>query len=101
MVLTPATGSSVAGTLDLVQSGDSSSPSAVTVSGSITGLAAGKHGFHVHAEGAITNDCSDALGHLNPFMVRILHLLLYASVLLEVRSMLMSFRLLIARSFES
>src|SRR4051812_46359001 len=61
-VLSPASGSSVAGTITFTKSGDS-----VKVTGDITGLTPGKHGFHVHEFG----DCSDpkaasAGGHFNP-----------------------------------
>ncbi len=35
----------------------------------IYGLEEGLHGFHVHAEGALTDECRDAGGHFNPFEV--------------------------------
>lgn len=38
----------------------------VTLFGKIEGLAPGPHGFHVHENGLLTNDCSDAGGHFNP-----------------------------------
>ncbi|VDM51279.1 unnamed protein product [Toxocara canis] len=37
------------------------------VNGSVSGLAAGPHGFHVHTVGDIGNGCGAAAGHYNPF----------------------------------
>lgn len=61
-VLHSASGSNVAGTVTFTASGDN-----VKVVADITGLAPGKHGFHIHEFG----DCSDpkaasAGGHFNP-----------------------------------
>ncbi|CAL4112897.1 unnamed protein product, partial [Meganyctiphanes norvegica] len=38
------------------------------IRGSVTGLTPGLHGFHIHTEGQLTNQCRDAAGHFNPFM---------------------------------
>ena len=67
MNLVEANGSGVTGILTLVQSGISSE---VTISGSISNLSAGPHGFHVHESGATENNCADAGGHFNPTNVR-------------------------------
>ena len=42
----------------------------VHVTGSITGLSPGDHGFHVHTRGDLTDGCTSVLGHFNPTMVR-------------------------------
>ena len=41
----------------------------VTIHGRIYGLKKGFHGFHVHQNGAVGNNCKDAGGHFNPFKV--------------------------------
>ncbi|XP_049942948.1 superoxide dismutase [Cu-Zn]-like [Schistocerca serialis cubense] len=38
----------------------------VVVSGVVSGLEPGLHGFHVHREGKLGNDCADAGPHFNP-----------------------------------
>ena len=41
----------------------------VTIHGRIYGLKKGLHGFHVHQNGELGNNCKDAGGHFNPFKV--------------------------------
>merc|ERR1711973_953161 len=38
----------------------------VVITGTIFGLEPGFHGFHVHMEGELGNQCKDAKGHFNP-----------------------------------
>ncbi|KAG6492621.1 hypothetical protein ZIOFF_047586 [Zingiber officinale] len=52
----------VKGTIYFVQEGDCPT----TVTGSITGLKPGLHGFHVHALGDTTNGCMSTGPHFNP-----------------------------------
>ncbi|MCL7044282.1 hypothetical protein MKW94_022083 [Papaver nudicaule] len=51
----------VDGTIYFTEEGD-----ATKVTGTITGLQAGKHGFHVHALGDTTNGCMSTGPHFNP-----------------------------------
>jgi len=53
----------VTGTVYFDQESDSAP---VKLSGQITGLAAGEHGFHVHVFGDNTNGCISAGPHFNP-----------------------------------
>ncbi|XP_018569465.1 superoxide dismutase [Cu-Zn]-like [Anoplophora glabripennis] len=41
----------------------------IVVSGTVTGLAEGKHGFHVHSLGHISPGCGGTGGHFNPHNV--------------------------------
>jgi len=62
-VLMPVGDSKVRGVVHFVQHGD-----VVKVSGKVTGLTPGKHGFHVHQFGDLTSleDGKSAGGHYNP-----------------------------------
>ncbi|CAN6219842.1 unnamed protein product [Urochloa humidicola] len=55
-------GSDVKGTIFFSQEGDGPT----TVTGSISGLKPGLHGFHVHALGDTTNGCMSTGPHFNP-----------------------------------
>jgi len=52
----------VSGTLTFTQEGDG--PTKVT--GQVTGLAPGNHGFHVHQFGDVSAGCGSTGGHFNP-----------------------------------
>ncbi|XP_027217076.2 uncharacterized protein [Penaeus vannamei] len=56
--------SGVSGTIYFYQSSESGP---VDITGNITGLTPGKHGFHIHAFGVSGADCKAAAGHYNPF----------------------------------
>jgi len=58
----PTGTSSVVGRVVLSQSGNG----ATTLNGTIDGLAAGLHGFHIHELGDITGGCTSTGGHYNP-----------------------------------
>jgi Cu-Zn family superoxide dismutase len=61
-VLTPTQGSKVSGLVTFTQKADG-----VEISGEITGLTPGKHGFHVHEFGDLSSaDGMAAGGHFNP-----------------------------------
>lgn len=51
----------VKGTIHLTQAGD-----ATNLTGEISGLAPGQHGFHIHEFGDNTNGCMSAGSHFNP-----------------------------------
>ncbi|KAL9233266.1 hypothetical protein vseg_008287 [Gypsophila vaccaria] len=52
----------VCGTVNFTQEGDGPT----TVTGTVTGLKPGLHGFHVHALGDTTNGCMSTGPHFNP-----------------------------------
>jgi Cu/Zn superoxide dismutase len=41
----------------------------VLVTGNVTGLSAGLHGFHVHLKGDMREGCESAGPHFNPYLV--------------------------------
>jgi len=55
-------GAVVKGTLSFAQEGDGPT----TVTGTVTGLAPGNHGFHVHQFGDYSTGCASTGGHFNP-----------------------------------
>lgn len=54
-------GDKVSGTVHFAEEGD-----ALRVTGTLTGLTPGKHGFHIHQFGDATNGCLSAGAHFNP-----------------------------------
>merc|ERR1719381_17907 len=61
-------GDGVKGVIRFHQTGDPTSP--VEVSGNITGLAPGSHGFHIHQLGDTSNGCKSMAGHFNPLQLK-------------------------------
>merc|ERR1711973_907744 len=61
--LVPGGDSGVTGQLALSQQGPY-----VVIKGKIFGLTPGKHGFHIHMNGSLDNNCKAAGGHFNPDM---------------------------------
>lgn len=60
--LSPASGSSVQGTVNFIQEDDK-----LRVEASLSGLTPGPHGFHIHEKGDCSaSDASSASGHFNP-----------------------------------
>lgn len=62
-VLAPGSDSNVKGTITFTQEGDKA---ATSVTGSVSGLKPGEHGFHIHEFGDYTNGCVSAGSHFNP-----------------------------------
>eukprot|EP01080_Neovahlkampfia_damariscottae_P011210 gene11210-4032_t len=56
-------GEEVKGTISFIQ--EEGKP--LVVEGEIKGLKEGKHGFHIHQFGDLTNGCTSSGGHFNPF----------------------------------
>ncbi|XP_067014689.1 superoxide dismutase [Cu-Zn] [Anabrus simplex] len=61
--LVPASNSSVSGSVRLIQEFENSP---VTISGIVYGLTPGLHGFHMHRDGSVDNNCLGAGPHFNP-----------------------------------
>uniref|UniRef100_A0A7S0PYP3 Superoxide dismutase [Cu-Zn] n=1 Tax=Coccolithus braarudii TaxID=221442 RepID=A0A7S0PYP3_9EUKA len=62
-IIRPDGGSDVKGLVVFTQAG----PNAKTkIVADLTGLKAGKHGFHIHQFGDLTSGCKSAGGHFNP-----------------------------------
>ncbi|KAJ8917786.1 hypothetical protein NQ315_010692 [Exocentrus adspersus] len=57
----PAGASGVTGNITFTKT-----DSGVTVSGTVSGLKEGKHGFHIHALGDLSGGCTSTGGHFNP-----------------------------------
>jgi len=62
--LVSVTPGQVQGTITFTQEAGSAT---TKVTGTITGLTPGKHGFHVHGTGDLSNNCKAAGGHFNPY----------------------------------
>lgn len=62
-ILNPDGGSGVSGVTKFVQTAGGKT----IVNATIKGLKAGKHGFHVHEFGNLTEGCKTAGAHFNPF----------------------------------
>jgi len=57
-------GAGVSGVVRFTQTGGPTSP--VSVTGNLTGLSPGHHGFHVHQLGDMSGGCKTMAGHFNP-----------------------------------
>lgn len=62
-VVTLYKGNEAVGDITFMQEQDGG---AVKLSGTVSGLTPGKHGFHVHEKGDVRNECVAAGGHFNP-----------------------------------
>jgi Cu/Zn superoxide dismutase len=62
-VVTLYKGTDAVGDITFVQEQDGGP---VKLSGTVSGLSPGKHGFHVHERGELRNECVTAGGHFNP-----------------------------------
>jgi len=62
-IITEANGSGITGEVRFFQTEGQDAYMYVDVEG----LLAGEHGFHIHENGLISNDCADAGGHYNPW----------------------------------
>lgn len=60
MVLTGT--SNVTGKITFTETSDG----AILIEGQVVGLTEGKHGFHVHALGDLSNGCTSTGAHFNP-----------------------------------
>ncbi|KAF0292514.1 Superoxide dismutase [Cu-Zn] [Amphibalanus amphitrite] len=60
-----STGGNVRGTIMFERMDDADD--SIMVTGTVSGLSAGKHGFHVHQVGSTADGCKAAKGHFNPF----------------------------------
>lgn len=47
-------------------------PNGVRIYGTISGLAKGLHGFHVHEKGDLSKGCASAGPHFNPYLVGVM-----------------------------
>ncbi|XP_066984315.1 uncharacterized protein [Macrobrachium rosenbergii] len=61
--IVPGINQNIAGSIQF-----SRSPLGILISGTVTGLAPGFHGFHVHENGDTGNACTAAGAHFNPLM---------------------------------
>ena len=62
-ILNPDGGSGVSGLVIFEDAGDKGTK----ITGSVTGLTPGKHGFHIHELGDLSGGCATAKGHFNPY----------------------------------
>merc|ERR1712151_855310 len=63
-IMTPDGNSGVEGIVAFTQENKDSK---CTITAKITGLTPGLHGFHIHEFGDLTNGCTTAGGHYNPY----------------------------------